>query len=177
MAEPAFREDFPEMSAKVLGLSLKRPPRAAHSQHFACERFKYGLAAIRPNSRRQTRRLIHVAEEVETSAYRRCTMQNEMSAWKEPALRAEVSIRWMLVKLIHHRVMDGLKAVHFDPFSSPWVGRQAHDSSVEKTFPGMVRGTADPSAALGMTKGSATLPWRAVAGQKAFHHPGWAAGP
>jgi hypothetical protein len=32
----------------------------------------------------------------------------------------------------------------------------------------MVRGTADPSAALGMTKGRAMLPWRAVAGQKVF---------
>jgi hypothetical protein len=32
----------------------------------------------------------------------------------------------------------------------------------------MVRGTADPSATLGMTKGRATLPWIAVAGQKAF---------
>jgi hypothetical protein len=32
----------------------------------------------------------------------------------------------------------------------------------------MVRGTADPSAALGMTKGRATLPSRAVAGRKAF---------
>ena len=37
-----------------------------------------------------------------------------------------------------------------------------------KTFPGRVRGTADPSAALGMTKGRATLPWRAVGGQKVF---------
>jgi hypothetical protein len=32
----------------------------------------------------------------------------------------------------------------------------------------MVRGTADPSAALGMTKGRATLPWSAVVGQKVF---------
>ena len=37
-----------------------------------------------------------------------------------------------------------------------------------KTFPRKVRGTADPSASLGMTKGRATLPWRAVAGQKVF---------
>jgi hypothetical protein len=32
----------------------------------------------------------------------------------------------------------------------------------------MVRGTADPSAALGMTKGRVALPWRAVAGLKEF---------
>jgi hypothetical protein len=32
----------------------------------------------------------------------------------------------------------------------------------------MVRGTADPSAALGMTKERATRPWKAVAAQKAF---------
>jgi hypothetical protein len=32
----------------------------------------------------------------------------------------------------------------------------------------MVRGTADPSASLGMTKERAALPWRAVAGLKAF---------
>jgi hypothetical protein len=31
-------------------------------------------------------------------------------------------------------VMDGLKAVPFNPFSSDWVGRKAHDSSVEKHF-------------------------------------------
>ena len=40
-----------------------------------------------------------------------------------------------------------------------------------KTFPGKVRGTADPSAPLGMTKGRGTLPWRAVAGQKAIFIP------
>src|ERR1700677_1835764 len=32
----------------------------------------------------------------------------------------------------------------------------------------LVERTADPSASLGMTKGRATLPWRAVAGQKVF---------
>jgi len=32
----------------------------------------------------------------------------------------------------------------------------------------MVRGTADPSAALGMTKGRGALPWRAFAGLKEF---------
>jgi hypothetical protein len=37
-----------------------------------------------------------------------------------------------------------------------------------KTFPGKVRGTADPSAALGMTKERAALHWRAVARQKVF---------
>ena len=37
-----------------------------------------------------------------------------------------------------------------------------------KTFPGKVRGPADPSAALGMTKRRASLPWRAVTGQKVF---------
>ena len=39
------------------------------------------------------------------------------------------------------------------------------------TFPRKVRGTADPSAAVGMTKGMATLPWRAVAEQKPFSSP------
>jgi hypothetical protein len=42
------------------------------------------------------------------------------------------------------------------------------DALCRKAFPGMVRGTADPSAALGMTKGRAAFPWRAVAEQKAF---------
>jgi hypothetical protein len=37
-----------------------------------------------------------------------------------------------------------------------------------KTFPREVRRTADPSAALGMTKGRAALPWRAVARPKVF---------
>jgi hypothetical protein len=32
----------------------------------------------------------------------------------------------------------------------------------------LVERTADPSAALGMTKGSATLPWRAVGGPEVF---------
>jgi hypothetical protein len=34
-----------------------------------------------------------------------------------------------------------------------------------KTFPGMVRGTADPSAALGMTKGRAAISFTSHAGQ------------
>jgi hypothetical protein len=38
----------------------------------------------------------------------------------------------------------------------------------DSVFPGEVRGTADPSAALGTTKETATLPWKAVAGRKAF---------
>ena len=36
-------------------------------------------------------------------------------------------------------------------------GPQAHSNSVEKTFLGRVRGTADPSPALGMTKGRGTV--------------------
>jgi hypothetical protein len=40
-----------------------------------------------------------------------------------------------------------------------------------KTFPRRVRGTADPSAALGMTKERATLQWRVVDGPKAFSLP------
>jgi hypothetical protein len=35
-------------------------------------------------------------------------------------------------------------------------------------LPRDVRGTTDPSAALGMTKERATLPWKVVAGQKEF---------
>jgi hypothetical protein len=34
--------------------------------------------------------------------------------------------------------------------------------------PGEVRGTADPSASLGMTKGRATLQWKVVTEQKEF---------
>jgi hypothetical protein len=37
-----------------------------------------------------------------------------------------------------------------------------------KSFPREARGTADPSASLGMTKGKVALPWRAVTGQKAI---------
>jgi hypothetical protein len=40
-----------------------------------------------------------------------------------------------------------------------------------KTIPGKVRGTADSSAALGMTKGRAKLPWKVVAGQRRFSSP------
>src|SRR5580700_9703188 len=42
-----------------------------------------------------------------------------------------------------------------------------------KTFPGKVRGTADPSASLGMTKERATFLWKVVSEPKAFgssHH-------
>jgi hypothetical protein len=37
-----------------------------------------------------------------------------------------------------------------------------------KTFPGKVRGTADPSATLGMTKERATFVLRVIAERKAF---------
>jgi hypothetical protein len=47
-------------------------------------------------------------------------------------------------------------------------GPKAHWLLCRKTFPGKVRETADPSAALGMTKERAKAPWRAVAGQRAF---------
>jgi hypothetical protein len=46
---------------------------------------------------------------------------------------------------------------------------QIHSAALcRKTFPGKVRGTADPSAALGMTKGRGALSLRAVAKQKPF---------
>ena len=47
-------------------------------------------------------------------------------------------------------------------------GRFHSTSLRRKTSPGKVRGTADPSASLGMTKGGATLPWGGVAKQKVF---------
>ena len=53
-------------------------------------------------------------------------------------------------------------------FRYPSLGTAGPLRSVEKTFPGVARGTADPSASLGMTKGRAGLPWSGVAGQKAF---------
>jgi hypothetical protein len=37
-----------------------------------------------------------------------------------------------------------------------------------KTFPRKVRGTADPTASLGMTKERATFLWKVVSGPKAF---------
>ena len=43
-----------------------------------------------------------------------------------------------------------------------------------ETFPRKVRGTADPSAALGMTKGRAMLPWKAVSRRRCFSSP-WVA--
>jgi hypothetical protein len=39
-----------------------------------------------------------------------------------------------------------------------------------KTFPGRVRGTADPSAPLGMTKGTAAVPFIAATEQMAQAH-------
>src|ERR1700680_4212646 len=36
--------------------------------------------------------------------------------------------------------------------------------ALSKTFPGKARGTADPSATLGMTKGGVAVPWKADAG-------------
>jgi hypothetical protein len=56
-------------------------------------------------------------------------------------------------------------------------GPQAHDNSVE-TFPRKVRGTADPSASVEMTKGEGgRFHGRAARAEGVFHQLGWAAGP
>jgi hypothetical protein len=66
------------------------------------------------------------------------------------------------------------------PFFITLGGPLAHNTLCRNTCPRKVRGTADPSASLGMTKGKAalpwtkgkaTLPWRAVAEQKPFFIP------
>ena len=54
----------------------------------------------------------------------------------------------------------GLRPTHGDENafrSRNQLGPQAHDSSDRKTFPGVVRGTADPSASLLMTQGERTM--------------------
>jgi hypothetical protein len=44
-----------------------------------------------------------------------------------------------------------------------------------KKFPGEIRGTADPSASLEMTKERLTFLCKVVSEPKTFHHLGWAA--
>src|SRR5450631_2707412 len=63
------------------------------------------------------------------------------------------------------------KGAHAALSSAAWqeirVRSGRDDKSVagrDSTFPGKVRGTADPSAALGMTKGRANVPWKVAAG-------------
>jgi hypothetical protein len=67
------------------------------------------------------------------------------------------------------------KAAHVAMSSAAWqeirVRSGRDDKSVagrDSAFPGKVRGTADPSASLGMTKERATLAWRVVTERKAF---------
>jgi hypothetical protein len=56
--------------------------------------------------------------------------------------------------------------------SGPTARRGRRDdkfvAGLDSALPGKVRGTADPSASLGMTKERATAPWKVVAGPKAF---------
>jgi hypothetical protein len=44
-------------------------------------------------------------------------------------------------------------------------------SRARSVFPSKVRGTADPSASLGMTKERAMVSWRVVAGPRGFSSP------
>jgi hypothetical protein len=53
-------------------------------------------------------------------------------------------------------------------------GPQGHDTSVEKTLPGTGRGTADPSASLGMTKGEGDASKESgCRTEGVFHHLRW----
>jgi hypothetical protein len=64
-------------------------------------------------------------------------------------------------------VLPGRVVAEQDPFSSPWLGPLAHDSSVENVSK-REHPHRDLSTTLEMTKGRAVLPGRVVAGQEPF---------